>query len=131
MSQIKWSRYFCIKTLTRMNGPFQYVNGEDIPNELLCDYCGDPLIEPTEHQIDESSVCPQIYCKSCIEFLVSCVHCKAIIKDWKLIPATPVSQRFLFKPLEELEVCCCQCDCTCKRGKLKEHLKGCPIGKRY
>jgi len=105
---------------------FVYSKEDSIPEELICAICCLPFVDPVEHVPSaESGGCSQIYCRKCISSLTKCPHCRNEVK-WRNVEQTPLTQRFLFKRLAELEVICPQCNQATPRGEYKSHFCGCP-----
>jgi len=104
---------------------FIYLREDSIKEDLLCPLCYQAFIEPVEHLPIGTGTCSQIYCKKCVESLSKCPHCRNEVK-WKPVDNSPLSQKFLFKPLDELLVICPQCCNPTERGQLKIHLNACP-----
>jgi hypothetical protein len=105
---------------------YNYSQRERIPKDFLCNKCGDPLIEPVEHE--SSSECEALYCKTCAP-LHQCPSCGLTPVIWRDVLAAVIPTRFLLNPLNNLAVVCPACSNIFPRIALQDHLLlDCPIG---
>ena len=109
---------------------FVYFEEDSIPENLLCGICTNPLINPVEHNPIGNAGCSSIYCKKCAINQKKCPHCRNNV-FWKSVEITPLSQLFLFKPLNDLKVICPICKGNYCRIELENHISKCPIGNLF
>jgi len=108
---------------------FKYVDESILNKDLLCSICECPYIEPTEHQCVGTGGCSQIYCKVHVKEFELCPHCRNKV-IWHPVAITPLSQKFIFNPLNQLKVICKYCDNIYERLEWYTHkcLVDCPLG---
>ena len=114
-----------------MAQPFEYAEEDSIPEDLLCEICSSPFEDPVEHPPVGAAACSQIYCRKCTLKQEKCPHCRHEVNQWTQVAITPSSQRFLYKPLQQLKVICPRCKNAVERGGLEAHLNDCGLGKYF
>jgi hypothetical protein len=98
-----------------------------IDKDLNCEYCNNPLVEPT------STPCKHTFCRICIETKIkkcggACAKPKCKNKFLTLEDLTPVTERIVLNMLDRLLVRCMGCGTTnIQRGAYEKHvIKSCP-----
>lgn len=109
------------------NTNFEYMDKTSIDEDLNCEYCNSPLIEPV------STPCKHTFCRACIENKLKkigdgCAKPKCKNKSMTLEDLTPVTERIVLNMLDRLLVKCTSCGMTnIQRGAFEKHvMKSCP-----
>jgi len=107
------------------NIEYNYVN-ENEPENLLCDICIYPFVNPVEH-ID----CGNEFCENCIKKLEFCPKCRGSLTFRMSFDQKPnvraVTSKRLLNSLNEIKVICPNCNSHVPRGDLSNHIQKCPI----
>jgi hypothetical protein len=105
-----------------VNDAYQYVDEDDIDDDLICQICLSPHLDPVE-----VGACEHVFCRQC--FLDTrtntCPSCRSVVDPDSLKKA----HRYIIKQLDGLKVFCTNkdsgCDWTGTRDSLSAHLPGC------
>jgi len=106
---------------------YTYVD-EKATENVLCDICIRPFIDPVEH-----TDCGNEFCNNCVATLKTCPKCRGPLRtrpdnDKNLgINLRPVTSKRLLNSLNELLVVCPICKGHTARGELQNHISKCPI----
>jgi len=106
---------------------YEYMDKASIDKDLNCEYCSNPLVDPT------STPCKHTFCRTCIETKIkksngACAKSKCKNKSITLEDLTPVTERIVLNMLDRLLVKCTSCGTTnIQRGAFEKHVnKLCP-----
>ena len=94
---------------------FEYVNEDEIDEELLCPVCLDPFEDGVTHNID---LCRNCFCRSCILPLKDCPLCRESVSENELTPIP----RLVYNAVNKLKVTCKTCSIETVRGEFASHL---------
>jgi len=110
------------------NIEYNYVNENE---NLLCDICVEPYLNPVEH-ID----CGNEFCENCIKNLEFCPKCRGkltfqtedfLMRYTQKPNVRAVTSKRLLNSLNEIQVICPTCNSHVARGDLSCHIQKCPI----
>jgi len=97
---------------------FVYMNEDSIDENLICEICARPFIDPIEHVM-----CGHTFCLLCVQGQRKCPQCR---KETDENSMRPVISRALLRPLGELRVKCSTCKKYFARTELAKHVQKCP-----
>jgi len=97
---------------------FVYMNEDSIDENLICEICARPFIDPIEHVM-----CGHTFCRLCAKGLRKCPQCRGETDENSM---RPVISRALLRPLGELRVECPTCKEHVVRSELISHVQKCP-----
>ncbi|EFC37928.1 predicted protein [Naegleria gruberi] len=103
----------------RIEPVYQYVDLNSIDENLLCQICNLPLVNPLTH-----AACGMMYCFKCIELTENCPTCGGESLKSTAIPAP----KSITNMLSKLKVSCEECGSVMCRGELIDHIDNhCPV----
>jgi hypothetical protein len=133
-SSIKYYSTFLIKNMcASIHTDYEYMNENEIDDELKCVICKQPLESPVS-----LSICHHTFCKQCIKFWLNrnetCPTCRQEVirrsgrnnRSFQKLPYAPINTRIVLNQLDRLLIRCLLCNETnIQRCHWKNHEKIC------
>ena len=93
---------------------FEFIQEDEIDEELLCPVCLDPFEDGVTHN---TNLCRNCFCKACILPLEDCPLCRDPVKEEELTPIP----RLVHNAINKLKVSCNKCKKEMTRGSFNDH----------